>query len=97
MTQETVLYSQHAKREMESEEFGVIVDSEVYEAVLHGEIIQVYEGESPYPCVLVYGQTSMGRPLHLVCAVGEEDGVVIVVTVYQPDPARWIDFKRRRR
>ena len=31
----------------------------------------------------------------LVCAYAPEDDRVIIVTVYEPDPGRWIDLRRR--
>ena len=91
-----VVYSQHAKREMEQESFGSIEDSEVAEAVLNAEVLRVYEDEKPYPCALAYGRTQRGRPLHFVCAICDDEDVVIVVTVYEPDPERWVDFRHRR-
>lgn len=37
------------------------------------------------------------RPLHVVVADDQEDGVKIVVTVYEPGPEIWTsDFKRRK-
>lgn len=37
--QDKVLYSKHAKTEMETEEFGIIREGEVLEAILKGKII----------------------------------------------------------
>ena len=93
---ESVLYSQHAKQEMDSEEFGPITDPEVAQAVAAGTVIEEYPDDRPYPRVLVYGRTSAGRPLHVVCAYDEVEGCAIVVTVYQPDPQRWHDYTARR-
>jgi hypothetical protein len=52
--------------------------------------------EEPYPSCLLYGRTSENRPLHIVCAYSREENMVIVITVYQPDPEKWIDFERRK-
>lgn len=92
----SVFYSQHAKLEMRKEEFGRIVDGEVYEAVLTGEIIEEYPEDRPYPSVLIYGKTKADRPIHIVCSLDEEESLAIVVTVYEPDPDRWIEFRKRR-
>ena len=92
-----VLYSGHAKREMRAEEFGPISDQEVYEAACNGEVIEEYPDDAPYPSVLIFGTTSSNRPLHSICAYNNEDSQVVVVTVYQPDPNRWEDYRRRAR
>ena len=92
-----VLYTRHAKIEMETEEFGRIFDNEVYEAVCNGEAIEEYADDRPYPSVLIFGKTAVARPLHIVCAYNADEDMTIVITVYQPDPELWIDFKGRKR
>ena len=91
-----VYYTNHAKVEMETEEFGPILDSEIYEAICAGEVIEEYPDDAPYPSVLVFGLTGVGRPLHVVCAYNGEEERTIVVTAYQPDPERWVDYRKRR-
>lgn len=81
---------------MQLEEFGPIYEHEVSEAIARGEVIERYDEDEPYPSVLVYGRTHQNRPLHVVCAYVPEDDLVIVITVYQPDPARWTGYRRRR-
>ena len=92
-----VLYTSHARNEMQREEFGEIVEQEVLEAVLSGEMIEEYPDDTPYQSVLMFGKTYANRPLHLVCAYALEDQVVIVITVYHPDPRRWDDYRRRKK
>ena len=58
--------------------------------------VETYEDDRPYPSVLVFGRTESGRPLHVVIAYDKDDDIAVIITVYQPDPARWIDFRRRR-
>ena len=91
-----VLYTRHARDEMRQEEFGPIHEQEVFEAIRSGKIIENYPDDEPYPCALVYGRTTAGRPIHAVCAYAEDDDVAIVITVYEPDPARWVDLERRK-
>ena len=93
---EKLLYTKHARDEMEVEEFGEIKEKEVVEAVIHGKIIETYPDDEPYPSCLIYGRTSENRPLHIVCAYSSESDIVIVITAYQPDSERWMDFERRR-
>jgi hypothetical protein len=82
---------------MRSEEFGPIREQEVFEAVQAGRVIENYPEAEPYPCVLIYGRTAIDRPIHAVCAYADDDDVAIVITVYEPDSDRWVDFERRRR
>ena len=92
-----VYYSRHARDEMENEEFGEISDEEVFEAILTGKIIENYPEDEPYPSCLIYGRTTKNRPLHAVCVYSEDEKLSIVITVYQPNYERWIDFSRRKR
>jgi hypothetical protein len=52
---ERLLYTRHAKCEMELEELGEIMEEKVFEAVLHGKIIEDYPEDVPYPSCLVHG------------------------------------------
>ena len=92
-----LLYSKHARDEMEREEFGVITDEEAVSVLTGGKIIEPYPDDKPYPSFLVFGLTEKQRPLHVVCAMSTDEDLLIIVTVYQPHPARWIDFERRKR
>ncbi len=91
-----VYFTIHAKHEMESEEFGLISISEVVEAVGYAEIVEEYPDDLPYPSALILGFTSSQRPLHLVCAFNYIEDSLTIVTVYQPDPDRWINFRSRK-
>lgn len=93
----SVFYTRHAKVEMGFEEFGRIFDHEVSEAVCSGEVIEEYPEDKPYPSVLICGRTTSDRPLHIVCAHDIEENLSIVITVYQPNPDLWIDYKRRKK
>ena len=90
-------FTDHARREMENEPFGAIQVDEVLRVLQAGEIIEQYPQDKPYPSCLVLGRTAEGRPLHIVCAPVSTERRLIVITVYQPDPARWdAEFKRRK-
>lgn len=93
---EKILFSRHARIEMQAEEFGIINEREVSEAVLNGKIIEDYPDDEPYPSCLIYGRTKRERPLHIVCAYSREDDLTIIITVYQPDPNKWINNERRK-
>ncbi len=92
-----VYFTNHAKHEMEVEEFGVISTSEIIEAVDHLEVLGDYPDDTPYPSALIFGITNTGRPIHFVCAFDNDEDYLTIVTVYQPDPDLWVDFKKRKR
>ena len=92
-----VLYTSHAKKEMIEEEFGNIKEQEVFEAIMSGEVIENYDAAKPYPSKLIYGKSNQGKPLHVVCAYSEEDNMSIIVTVYQPNPDLWYEYRRRKK
>jgi len=91
-----VFYTAHAKEEMRSEEFGVITENEVFKAIQVGKLIEEYPDDHPYPSILIFGRTAKNRPIHIVCAYSESEHLAIIVTAYEPDPYRWIDFERRK-
>ncbi|MBI4551036.1 MAG: DUF4258 domain-containing protein [Candidatus Latescibacteria bacterium] len=82
---------------MREDEFGPITDQEVYETICTGEVIEIYPDDTPYPSVLIFGMTTSNRPLHAVCAYDSQDGRAVIVTVYQPDPDLWEDYRRRKK
>jgi hypothetical protein len=70
--------------------------SDVRKVLEEGEIIASYPDDKPYPSRLVLGWKGQ-RPIHIVVADNVAGGEIVVVTVYQPDPALWTDSFRRRR
>ncbi len=72
-----------------------ISPEEIREALTDGEVIEEY-AEEPLPGRLVLADVG-GRPLHVVAAEDVDNDQTIVLTVYEPDPARWeADWKTRR-
>jgi hypothetical protein len=57
------------------------------------EIIEDYPSDPRGPSFLLLGFTAEGMPIHAVCAIAE---VLVIITLYRPDPARWIEWRRRR-
>lgn len=68
---------------------------EVREAFAQGEIIEDYPDDKYGPSCLVLGFTRNGRPLHIQCSHPSRP-VLKIITLYQPDPDKWIEFKRRK-
>ena len=84
----------HADEEAEADK---LTFDEVYFSVFHGEIIEDYTNDRPYPSCLIYGQTFSGSPVHSVWAYNETNLWAVLITVYRPDPNLWINWRERRR
>lgn len=89
-----VRITDHADEEAEAER---LTFDEIYVSVLHGEIIEDYPTDKPYPSCLIYGQTFGGNPVHSVWAYNEQNRWAVLITVYRPDPNLWINWRERRR
>jgi hypothetical protein len=69
----------------------------VFFSVFRGEIIEQYSDDKPYPSCLVYGTTFAGDPVHSVWGGYNEDNKwAVLITVYRPDPERWVEWRTRR-
>ncbi len=68
---------------------------EIREVLRVGEIIEDYPDDKYGPSCLIFGMTDNKRPIHIQCSYPIRP-IVKVITVYEPDSARWIDFKVRR-
>lgn len=74
-----------------------INEDDVRYVVEHGETIEAYPKDTPYPSRLVLGWRG-SRPIHVVVADNTENGETIIITVYEPDRGEWEgDFRRRTR
>ena len=69
---------------------------EIYRSVVNGEIIEEYPRGRPYPSCLVYGASPKGEPIHSVWAYNGSTQSAVLITVYRPDPEKWIDWRRRK-
>jgi len=73
-----------------------ITRQEILEAIENGQIIENYPEDKFGPSCLVYGRTDLERPLHIQCSYPTRPKIKII-TVYEPNPEEWIDYKKRRR
>ncbi len=70
--------------------------TEVEEAISgESEIIEDYPKDKYGPSCLILGYTKAGRPLHIQCSYPSRP-LVKIITLYQPDPDLWIDFRIRK-
>ena len=70
-----------------------ITRQEVESTILTGEIIEEYPDDKYSPSCLIYGKTENGRELHVQVSFPP---LVVIITVYEPDPEEWVDCKIRR-
>lgn len=89
-----VRITDHADEEAEADQ---LTFDEIFFSVLHGEIIEDYPTDKPYPSCLIYGQTFSGDPAHSVWAYNTQNQWAVLITVYRPDPKLWINWRERRR
>jgi len=82
----------HAQQQMTTRRIKV---SEVREALLSSsaEVIEDYPGDPRGSSCLVCGQAA-GRVLHVHISHPPE---IVVITAYQPDPARWEPNLKKRK
>ena len=68
---------------------------EARESIAEGEVIEDYPQDKYGPSCLIFGKTKSGRPVHIQCSYPSRP-LVKIITLYEPDPDLWIDFKIRR-
>ena len=81
----------HARKKMIERNIKI---REVKESIENSTVIEEYLDDKPLPTCLLYGNTLNKRPIHVVIGLDEE--VAAIITVYEPDPDKWIEFKKRR-
>jgi len=84
----------HADEEAQNDRLSY---EEIFFSVFTGEIIENYPEDKPYPSCLVYGRTFKDEPVHSVWAYNEETRWAVLITVYRPHLARWINWRERMR
>ena len=73
-----------------------ISETDVSEVLATGKIIENYPTDQPYPSCLRLGFVN-NRPLHVVTAEATDEATTIIITVYEPDLARWeLGFEKRK-
>ncbi len=84
----------HAEEERDADE---ITKKEIEEVLLSArlEIIENYPDDLRGESCLVLGFTNEDKPVHCVCGLAMKD-VLIIITIYRPDPEQWIDWRKRR-
>jgi len=70
-----------------------VAEEEVAEVILNGEIIEEYSEDKYGPSCLILGRTRTGRPIHVQCSLPPS---VWIITLYEPNPDEWINFRKRK-
>ena len=80
-------------RQQEMAEEDIVLD-DVVQAIESGRILENYAEHRRGPCCLLFGYTGTRRPLHVVCTTVQP--VLILITVYEPMPPKWVTPTQRR-
>lgn len=94
MPSRPIVYRIHAIQRMFARR---IAEENVRWVLEHGETIEDYSDEMPFPSRLMLGRRGE-RPLHVVVAENTKEGELVVITVYEPDSSQWKSgFKGRKK
>jgi hypothetical protein len=85
-------FSRHAFRRVIERN---ISEEEIRQAGAQAEIIEEYPDDKYSPSGLLLGFTTTGRALHFQVSFAESD-LTKIVTIYDPDPDEWIDYRTRK-
>ena len=85
-------FSRHAlKRAVERN----ISESEIAQLSEDADLIENYPDDKYSPSCLILGFTHDNRPLHIQVSFADTP-MVRIITLYEPDPDEWIEFRKRR-
>ncbi len=84
----------HAELERDADQ---ITMRELKEALLSpkAKIVEDYPNDPRGMSCLMLGFTKQTYPIHIVCGIGEPE-ILIIITVYRPDPKKWINWQIRK-
>ncbi|MHB1158272.1 MAG: DUF4258 domain-containing protein [Phycisphaerales bacterium] len=92
MSYDALIFRFHALQRMFERN---ISETDIRDVLGNGEVIETYD-DPPCPSRLVLGRCG-GQPIHVVASDDPQERMTVVITVYEPDPARWdSSFKHRR-
>lgn len=68
---------------------------DIRNVLIHGEIIEQYPNDYPYPSCLELGLSISGKYLHVCCGIGNNK--LWLITAYYPSEGEWnCDMKTRK-
>lgn len=93
LRKDKIRITDHADEEAHADNLSF---DEIFISVVNGKILENYPDDKPFPSCLVLGRNIKNEPIHSVWAYNPENNWVVLITVYRPDPLRWIDWEKRR-
>lgn len=89
-----IVTSRHSLSEAANDDLKL---GEIYDSVVEsGELIEDYPDAYPTPACLVLGFNTISEPIHSVWSYDRIKQVAKLITVYRPDPNRWVNWRLRR-
>ena len=85
-------FSKHAVDQSIIRRIGV---QDLHDVIANGTVIEDYPEDKYGPSCLILGITSKKKPIHIQC-IYPSRSILKIITLYEPDPVLWIDFKERR-
>ena len=85
-------FSKHAVDQSIIRRIGV---QDLHDVIANGTVIEDYPEDKYGPSCLILGMTSKKRPIHIQCSYPSRP-ILKIITLYEPDPVLWINFKERR-
>ena len=67
---------------------------DIRNALLTGKVIEDYPNDRRGHSFLIWGKSTTGKDLHVVCGI--TDDILWIITVYEPTPDRWETAERRK-
>ena len=68
---------------------------DIRRVIANGTIIEDYPEDKYGPSCLIFGMTAGRRAIHIQCSYPSRP-IIKIITLYEPDPVRWVEFKTRR-
>ena len=85
-------FTLHAHQEMVAEDFSL---DNVLGALGASELLENYPDHKRGACALFGGVAPDERPVHIVCTTASP--MLVVITVYEPKPPKWLTPTQRNR
>ncbi len=87
-------FTQHALKRVVERDIG---NAEIREAGKRAVIIEDYPADKYGPSCLLLGFSLANRPLHIQVARQAGQTNLKIITLYEPDPAEWVNYVVRRK
>lgn len=86
-------FSKHAVDQSIIRDISVV---ELEDAIAdRSEVIEDYPEDKYGPSCLILGYTKAGRPLHVHCSYPSRP-LIKIITLYEPDPDLWVEYRIRK-